>query len=305
MIHEPVLLKESVEHLIVNKSGFYFDGTIGFGGHSEKILEQLSNNSLLVGSDKDKEAFNYCKTKFSADERVKLYHGSYKYLDTFSKIESINGFDGIFADLGVSSFQLDEKEAGFTFRQDSVLDLRMNREEGEPAFYYLNTLDEKEIADLIFNYGEERRSRFIAKKIVESRNENSFKNSGQLKDLISTFVPSHQLSKTLSRVFQALRIFVNDELEDLEIFLDKAVKLLNPGGRIVILTYHSLEDRIVKDKFKYETLDCVCPPESPICNCDKEATLKLVNRKPITPSDEEVKINRRSRSAKLRAAEKL
>ena len=305
MIHEPVLLKESVEHLIVNKSGFYFDGTIGFGGHSEKILEQLSNNSLLVGSDKDKEAFNYCKTKFSADERVKLYHGSYKYLDTFSKIESINGFDGIFADLGVSSFQLDEKEAGFTFRQDSVLDLRMNREEGEPAFYYLNTLDEKEIADLIFNYGEERRSRFIAKKIVESRNENPFKNSGQLKDLISTFVPSHQLSKTLSRVFQALRIFVNDELEDLEIFLDKAVKLLNPGGRIVILTYHSLEDRIVKDKFKYETLDCVCPPESPICNCDKEATLKLVNRKPITPSDEEVKINRRSRSAKLRAAEKL
>lgn len=305
MIHEPVLLKESVEHLIVNESGFYFDGTIGFGGHSEKILEQLSHNSLLVGSDKDKEAFNYCKTKFSADERVKLYHGSYKYLDTFSKIESINGFDGIFADLGVSSFQLDEKEAGFTFRQDSVLDLRMNREEGEPAFYYLNTLDEKEIADLIFNYGEERRSRFIAKKIVESRNENPFKNSGQLKDLISTFVPSHQLSKTLSRVFQALRIFVNDELEDLEIFLDKAVKLLNPGGRIVILTYHSLEDRIVKDKFKYETLDCVCPPESPICNCDKEATLKLVNRKPITPSDEEVKINRRSRSAKLRAAEKL
>ena len=305
MIHEPVLLKESVEHLIVNKSGFYFDGTIGFGGHSEKILEQLSNNSLLVGSDKDKEAFNYCKTMFSADERVKLYHGSYKYLDNFSKIESINGFDGIFADLGVSSFQLDEKEAGFTFRQDSVLDLRMNREEGEPAFYYLNTLDEKEIADLIFNYGEERRSRFIAKKIVESRNENPIKNSGQLKDLISTFVPSHQLSKTLSRVFQALRIFVNDELEDLEIFLDKAVKLLNPGGRIVILTYHSLEDRIVKDKFKYETLDCVCPPESPICNCDKEATLKLVNRKPITPSDEEVKINRRSRSAKLRAAEKL
>jgi 16S rRNA (cytosine1402-N4)-methyltransferase len=305
MIHEPVLLKESIEYLVINKSGIYFDGTIGFGGHSEKILDQLNENALLLGSDKDKEAYNYCRTKFENDSRVKLFHGSYKYLDIFSKIEFIDGFDGIFADLGVSSYQLDDKDAGFTFRQDSVLDLRMNKDEGEPAFFYLNTLEEKEIADLIFNLGEERSSRKIARRIVEKRNEKEFKTSNDLKELIEEFVPSHKLSKTLSRVFQALRIYVNSELEDLEIFLDKAVKLLKPGGRIVILTYHSLEDRIVKDKFKYETLDCICPTESPICTCDKESTLKLITRKPVTPSAEEIQRNRRSRSAKLRAAEKL
>ncbi|MAT58397.1 MAG: SAM-dependent methyltransferase [Ignavibacteriae bacterium] len=305
MIHEPVLLKESIEYLVINKSGFYFDGTIGFGGHSEKILDQLNENALLLGSDKDKEAYNYCRTKFENDFRVKLFHGSYKYLDIFSKIEFIDGFDGIFADLGVSSYQLDDKDAGFTFRQDSVLDLRMNKDEGEPAYFYLNTLEEKEIADLIFNLGEERSSRKIARRIVEKRKEKEFKTSNDLKEVIAEFVPSHKLSKTLSRVFQALRIYVNNELEDLEIFLDKAVKLLKPGGRIVILTYHSLEDRIVKDKFKYETLDCICPPESPICTCDKESTLKLVTRKPVTPSAEEIQRNRRSRSAKLRAAEKL
>ncbi len=304
MIHEPVLLRESLEYLVINKSGIYFDGTIGFGGHSEKILEQLNETALLIGSDKDKEAYNYCKNKFSDDKRVKLYHGSYKHLDTFSKIEFIDGFDGIFADLGVSSYQLDDIDAGFTFRQDSILDLRMNKEEGKPAHFYLNTLDEKEIADLIYNLGEERSSRQIAKKIIEARKNAQITRSSELKELIASFVPGHHLSKTLSRVFQALRIYVNNELGDLEIFLDKAIKLLNPGGRIVILTYHSLEDRIVKEKFKYETLDCICPPESPICNCNKESTLKLVTRKPIVPSAEEIKGNRRSRSAKLRAAEK-
>ncbi len=180
----------------------------------------------------------------------------------------------------------------------------MNKEEGKPAHFYLNTLDEKEIADLIYNLGEERSSRQIAKKIIEARKNAQITRSSELKELIASFVPGHHLSKTLSRVFQALRIYVNNELGDLEIFLDKAIKLLNPGGRIVILTYHSLEDRIVKEKFKYETLDCICPPESPICNCNKESTLKLVTRKPIVPSAEEIKGNRRSRSAKLRAAEK-
>lgn len=303
--HVPVLLEESKKHLLTKKEGTYFDGTIGFGGHSEKFLEVLGKKSKLVGVDKDYNAFEFCREKFKKDKRVVLYHSSFTNIDKISKIEFIDFYDGIFADLGVSSFQLDDPESGFTFREDVALDLRMNKHEGVSASHVINSLSKRELADIFFNYGEEKNSRSIATEIVKARQIKRIERTGELKNIIEKVTNKKYLTKTLARVFQALRIYVNNELDDLKEFLDKAIDLLNTGGRIVILSYHSLEDRIVKEKFKYETLECVCPPGTPVCVCGKKKRLKILTPKPVKATETEIKINRRSRSAKLRAAEKL
>lgn len=303
--HVPVLLKESVDLLVVNKSGIFFDGTAGFGGHSQEILSRLDKKGKLVATDKDFDAFSFCKNHFKDDKRFSVYNTSFSNIDTISKVEFIENFDGIFVDLGVSSYQLDNVESGFTFREDAPLDLRMNKSEGIPASKVLNQFSQEEIADIIYNFGEEKKSRFIAKKIVEAREIKSFESTLQLKEIIEKIVPPNFLNKSLSRIFQALRIYVNNELDELKIFLDKSIDLLKDNGRIVVLTYHSLEDRIVKEKFKYESLKCVCPPGLPVCVCGKVQKLKLINTKALVPKDEEIKINRRSRSAKLRAAERV
>jgi len=304
-LHIPVLLKESIDLLITKKDGIYFEGTAGFGGHSEEILKNLNYRGKLIATDKDEIAFKHCKEKFQSDKRFTIYNTTFSNIDIISKIEFIEKFDGIFVDLGVSSFQLDNIESGFTFREDSPLDLRMNKNEGITAADVLNNLAEKEIAEILFKFGEEKKSRLIAKKIVEVRTKKKFETTFQLKEIVEKIVPPNYLLKSLSRVFQALRIYVNNELDELKLFLDKSINLLNKSGRIVILTYHSLEDRIVKEKFKYETLKCVCPPGTPVCVCGKEQRLKLVNSKPIVPSKEEIKKNKRARSAKLRVAERI
>jgi 16S rRNA (cytosine1402-N4)-methyltransferase len=301
----PVLLKESVDLLVVNKSGIYFDGTAGFGGHSKEILSRLDKKGKLVATDKDFDAFSFCKDHFKDDERFSVYNTNFSNIDTISKVEFIENFDGIFVDLGVSSYQLDNVESGFTFREDAPLDLRMNKSEGIPASKVLNQFSQEEIADIIYNFGEEKKSRFIAKKIVEAREIKNFETTHQLKEIIEKIVPPNFLNKSLSRIFQALRIYVNNELDELKVFLDKSIDLLKDNGRIVVLTYHSLEDRIVKEKFKYESLKCVCPPGLPVCVCGKVQKLKLINTKALVPKDEEIKNNRRSRSAKLRAAERV
>lgn len=303
--HVPVLLKESVDLLVVNKSGIYFDGTAGFGGHSKEILSRLDKKGKLVATDKDFDAFSFCKDHFKDDKRFSVYNTNFSNIDTISKVEFIENFDGIFVDLGVSSYQLDNVESGFTFREDAPLDLRMNKSEGIPASKVLNQFSQEEIADIIYNFGEEKKSRFIAKKIVEAREIKNFETTHQLKEIIEKIVPPNFLNKSLSRIFQALRIYVNNELDELKIFLDKSIDLLKDNGRIVVLTYHSLEDRIVKEKFKYESLKCVCPPGLPVCVCGKVQKLKLINTKALVPKDEEIKNNRRSRSAKLRAAERV
>ena len=302
--HLPVLLKESINFLITRKDGIYFDGTVGFGGHSESILKALDSNGKLITTDKDLNAFNYCKNKFIDDKRFSIYNTSFANIGTISKIEFIENFDGIFADLGVSSFQLDSVESGFTFREDAILDLRMKKDEGMPASAVLNKLSPEEIAEILFKYGEEKNSRRLAKKITEFRDKEPFTSTLQLRNIIEKNTPERFHGKTLSRVFQALRIYVNNELDELNTFLDKAVDLLKPGGRIVVLTYHSLEDRIVKEKFKYETLDCVCPAGTPVCICNKEQRLKIIT-KSLVPSEDEIKNNKRARSARLRAAERL
>ncbi len=305
MHHVPVMLDEVLDFLIVNSEGNYFDGTLGFGGHSSKILKRLGNNAKLIATDKDKEAFNFCREEFKNDKRITIYNTSFTKIRTIYLLENIDGFDGIFVDLGVSSYQFDNKESGFTYREEAILDLRMDKTIGEPAYKFLNTAKQEEIANVLFQFGEERKSRRIAKKIVLERATASIKTTTQLKELVEAVIYKKNLNKTLSRVFQALRIYVNNELDELKDFLNQSVKILKTGGRIVVLSYHSLEDRIVKEFFKHEALSCVCPPEIPVCVCDKESSLKILTRKPVLPSVDEIKSNPRARSAKLRVAEKI
>ncbi len=305
MIHQPVLLKESVDFLTTKIDGIYFDGTAGFGGHSTEILKKISSKGRLIATDKDQSAFENCKRLFSGDARYSIFNTSFTNIDTISKIEFIENFDGIFADLGVSSFQLDNIEAGFTFREDTSLDLRMNKQDGISASEFLNSADQDKIAKVLFEYGEEKNSRNIARKIVEARKNEKFESTFQLRKIIEDLTPQRFVTKSLSRVFQALRILVNNELDELRLFIDKSVNLLGVGGRIAFITFHSLEDRIVKEKFKYESLSCICPPGTPVCICGKKQTLKLVTHKPVIPTDNEINNNKRSRSAKLRVAEKV
>ena len=303
--HTPVLFNESLEYLITDKSGIYFDGTLGFGGHSEGILLNVNKDARLIATDVDTDAFNFSKEKFKDDNRIKIYNFNFSQINIISKIESLSGFSGIFADLGVSSFQLDNPDSGFTYRMDAKLDLRLDKTRKVSAEEVVNSFSEEEIADIIFNYGEEKNSRHIAKRICEKRKIKRIKSTLELSEIISEMTPFKYRIKTLSRAFQALRIYVNDELEVLKEFLTQSVDLLLTGGRIVVLTYHSLEDRIVKEAFKYEQLDCICPKDYPVCKCDKESRLKILTKKPVVPSDEEIIKNFRSRSAKLRAAERI
>ncbi len=305
IFHVPVLLKESIEYLVTKEDGCYFDGTVGFGGHSQEILNRLNIKGKLIATDKDQSAFEYCKNRFESDTRFSIYHTSFTNINSISKIEFIEEYDGIFADLGVSSYQLDNADSGFTFREDTLLDLRMNKNEGLSAADVLNGFSQDEIASILFEYGEEKNSKLIAKKIIEARQKEKILRTSQLRNIIEIVTPQRYLTKSLSRIFQALRIYVNNELEDLKVFLDKSIPLLKTGGRIVLLSYHSLEDRIVKEKFKYETLTCICPPGTPICICGKKQRLKLITHKPIVPSNEEIVLNKRSRSAKLRVAERV
>jgi 16S rRNA (cytosine1402-N4)-methyltransferase len=303
--HKPVMLSESLDLLVVKKNGIYFDGTLGFGGHSEGILKALDEDGRLIATDVDLEAFNYSKEKFKDDGRVSFYNTNFSQIDLVAKIEPVSGFDGIFADLGVSSFQLDNSESGFTYRAEAPLDLRMDKKIAVSAAEVVNTFSEEEIADIIYKFGEERNSRLIAKRICEKRNIKKITTTFDLSSIVESVTPKNFQKKSLSRVFQAFRIYVNDELGVLQSFLNKSIDLLNPEGRIVILTYHSLEDRIVKETFKYEALGCICPKDFPVCMCDKKKRLNILTKRPEIPSEEEIKENYRSRSAKLRGAEKV
>jgi len=304
-LHTPVLLKESVDYLVTKKDGVYFEGTLGFGGHTQEILNRLSKKGSVVSTDVDQSAFDYCKEKFKAENRVKLYKFNFSLIDVIAKIESLEFFDGILADLGVSSFQLDSTAAGFSYSSKSELDLRLNKSLRKTAADFINQESEENIADVIFKFGEEKNSRKIARQIIEVRKVKKIQTTDELKKIITSVTNPKYLTKTLSRVFQALRIYVNDELGILKTFLENSVPLLNVGGRLVVISYHSLEDRIVKEFFKYENLNCICPPNAPICTCGKIKRLNIITKKPIVPSESEVKSNVRSRSAKMRVAERV
>ena len=305
LAHSPVLLKDSIDYLVTNKDGIYFEGTLGFGGHTEEIYNRLSKKGTVVSTDVDLNAFNYCKKKFKDKDRIKLYNFNFSFVDVIAKIESLEFFDGILVDLGVSSFQLDNAAAGFSYSVDSALDLRLDKSLKRTAADFINDEPEDRIADIIYQYGEEKNSRKIAYQISLARSKRRIESTDELKKIISSVTNPKYLTKTLSRVFQALRIYVNDELGVLKSFLNNSLPVLRKGGRLVVISYHSLEDRIVKEFFKYENLSCVCPPDSPICNCGKIKSLDILTKKPIIPKESEILNNKRARSAKLRVAERL
>ncbi len=307
--HIPVLLEETIKSLALKADGIYVDGTLGGGGHSQAILERTSPAGRLVGIDQDDEALAAARERLVPfGDRVMFVKSNFCQMAQVLAELNIIQVDGILLDIGVSSHQLDKGERGFSYMVDEPLDMRMDQNNNGPtAADLLMTLGQEELADLIYQYGEERYSRRVAKQIVDFRAHTPIETTAQLVALVKRAMPkgkNREDQHPAKRTFQALRIAVNDELGVLQKALDDALALLKPGGRLSVITFHSLEDRIVKEQFRYWAKDCICPPELPICQCNKKRQVVLVTRKPITASPEELEANPRARSAKLRCVEK-
>lgn len=304
--HKSVLLNECIEALNIRQDGIYVDCTAGGGGHSSKILERLTSG-LLVDIDKDIEALNVCKQRLG-EKNVKYAHADFKDLDKVLTELQIDGVDGILADLGVSSYQIDNPERGFSYMAaDAPLDMKMDVSQVLSAKDVVNTYDEYKLFSIIRDYGEEKFAKQIARNIVLERKQRVIATCGQLVQIIDKSVPyaaRKNIGHPAKRTFQALRIEVNGELDGLDEFLRCAVTRLNSGGRIAVITFHSLEDRIVKHCFADLATDCVCPPYLPVCVCNHRTQGSLYNKKPILPGSDEITENSRSQSAKLRVFQK-
>lgn len=306
--HVTVLLDETVDAVVTNPSGRYVDCTLGGAGHSKRVLSKLDATGKLICFDQDELAILHAKDLFAKDERVTLVNRNFEALEETLKELELLPVNGILFDLGVSSPQLDEAERGFSYMQDAPLDMRMDPSSALTAREIVNKWTEENLAQLIWKYGEEKWSKRIAQFIVQARKERLLETTGDLVQVIKAAVPAavrRSGPHPAKRTFQAIRIAVNDELGVLDRVLDQALRSLDHGGRIAVITFHSLEDRIVKDRMKSWLGRCTCPPELPICCCKAVALAKVLTRKPILPSAEEVEQNPRSRSAKLRVAEKI
>ncbi len=304
--HITVLLTEAVEALISDASGFYVDCTFGRGGHSQKILDGLSKDGGLLAIDKDPAAIRFAQERFADDKRFSIEHGSFADLSTLLERRGLLGkVDGILLDLGVSSPQLDESERGFSFMQDGPLDMRMNTEAGESAASWLNRADEKDIAWVLKEYGEERFSKRIARAIVDARAQQPFETTAQLAAVVTDANPAWEKHKhPATRAFQAVRIYINDELTDLEHVLAQALESLKPGGRLVVISFHSLEDRMVKRFIRRCEKGDQLPAGLPVTDAQLNKRMRSIG-KALKPSAEEIALNVRSRSAVMRVAEKL
>lgn len=308
--HIPVLVDSVIEYLEPKSGGIYLDCTLGMGGHALAILEKSSPNGRLIGLDVDSEAIVEAKDKLAKyKSRIELFHESYTELDRVLDNLEIDKVDGVLFDFGVSSLQLDKPSRGFSFQYDGPLDMRMDTNSSLDAKQVVNTASRDELVKIFRDFGEERWSKRIANRIVNTREKKPITTTSQLAELVIDAVPTWSRYKQkihpATRIFQALRIYVNDELENLKVGLEKAVERLKSGGIICAISFHSLEDRIVKNKFKFFASKCICPPGLPICVCDHEPSLEILTRHPVPPEDEEIKMNPRARSAKLRAARKI
>ena len=301
--HQPVLYQEIIHALQPKNPGRYIDGTIGAGGHARGILEACAPEGCLLGFDLDSQALALARETLAPyGKRVILVQASYlSLLETMQHLEW-DVVDGIVIDLGVSSMQLDTPERGFSFNHDAPLDMRFNRDVGLTAAQWINTAPEAELTNVLFQYGEEPRARKIAKMIVQTR---PLTTTLQLAEIVKKAYPGHSRVHPATRTFQAIRIAVNDELSVLEQALPCAIQALRPGGRLAVISFQSLEDRIVKDFLRRESKDWINPPYEKIYEVERKATLEEITRKPITPSADEIELNPRARSAKLRVAEKL
>ncbi len=304
--HVSVLLNETVDAIDVTEGGRYADFTMGGGGHSSLILER---GGILYGFDRDIDAINVCKKRFEdKKERFVPIHSSFENVKSEMENLGINSLDGIIADLGVSSYQLDEAERGFSYMHDAPLDMRMDRREGLSAKEVVNSYSEEKLCEIITKYGEEKWAVRIAKFICEAREKKPIETTFELVDVIKAAVPQGARKDgphPAKRTFQAIRIEVNGELRILEKAVRDGVELLKCGGRMAVITFHSLEDRIVKETFNSLANACTCPKNFPVCVCGKKNSVKVLTRKPILPSAEEIEVNPRSRSAKLRVCEKI
>jgi 16S rRNA (cytosine1402-N4)-methyltransferase len=303
--HIPVLLKEAAFYLITNPEGTYVDGTIGGGGHAEYILKNYKNLKQYVAIDQDRQALQIAQKRLLKYRKISFNHANFSELDTVLAQLNLQTVDGILLDLGIASYQIERPERGFSYMQSCPLDMRMNQDNHLTAADILNNWPEQDLIRIFTEYGEEQKARPIARQIVRYRETEWFSMSDQLKKIINLVSTRQQIIKSYARIFQALRITVNDELRQLEIFLQKSVRLLKSGGRLVIIAYHSLEDRLVKNFLKMQTHPCTCPPEFPFCVCGKKPVLKIITKKPIRADWQEISVNVRARSALLRVGEKL
>ncbi|MGX6590653.1 16S rRNA (cytosine(1402)-N(4))-methyltransferase RsmH [Cetobacterium ceti] len=304
--HIPVLYYETLENLVVDKNGVYVDCTLGGGGHSEGILKSLDKKGTLISIDQDQQAIDFAKKRLEKyGNKWKVFKNNFENVDTVIYMAGYDKVDGILMDIGVSSTQLDDPERGFSYRYDTKLDMRMNRSNPISAYEVVNEYSEEDLARVIYTYGEERHSRKIARIICERRVEKPIETTGELVDIIKRAYPGRAEKHPAKKTFQAIRIEVNRELEVLETAITKAFNSLKKGGRLGIITFHSLEDRLVKNMFRDLCTGCKCPPELPICVCNEKPKGKLVTRKPIGPNAEELKFNNRAHSSKLRVIEKL
>lgn len=305
--HISVLLDECIQGLDIKPDGIYVDGTTGGAGHSSEIAKRLDlNKGKLFCFDKDPDAIKVATKRLEQYSNVQIIHEDFSDIKHSLNAIGIEKIDGLLLDLGVSSHQLDTAERGFSYLNDAPLDMRMSQE-GMTAEELINSIDEQELVKILFEYGEEKYSRSIAKSIVKYRQENRIVTTGQLVDIVRGSVPvkARKEKNPARKTFQALRIAVNLELDVLKKAISDGFNMLNSGGRLVIITFHSLEDRIVKQAFSSFINRCTCPPDFPVCICNREALARYVNKKPILPTDEEISNNKRSRSAKLRIVEKI
>lgn len=304
--HEPVLLKETIKGLNIKKDGIYVDGTLGGAGHSSEILKLLSSTGLLVGIDRDKEALEVAKERLKKFKNVKYVHGNHDEIEEILNKLGIEEVDGILLDLGVSSYQLDERERGFSYIGDTELDMRMDKTQELTAKEVINTYTEEKLANIIYEYGEERFSRQIAKNVCEYRKNKEIVKTGELVQIIERSIPSFAKKDghPAKRTFQAIRIEVNNEIKPLYETVQKCIRHLKIGGRLCIITFHSLEDRAVKNAYLDAKGKCTCPKDFPYCVCGVKSYGKIVNKKPIIATDMERNENSRSKSAKLRIFEK-
>lgn len=305
--HKSVLLSEAIEGLNIKENGIYVDGTLGGAGHSYEILKKLNKAGMLIGIDRDNEALVAAKKKLKDFQNVKYVHGNHDDILSILDGLQITKVDGILLDLGVSSYQLDEASRGFSYMQNGALDMRMNKEDEISAFDVVNKYDEKELERIFREYGEEKFSKRIANKICELRKTKNIETTFELADIIKSCIPVATLKQNkqpAKRVFQAIRIEVNHELEPLRKTIIDSVNSLNKGGRLAVITFHSLEDKIVKHTYEELEGRCTCPKSFPVCVCGYKSYGKIITKKPITSNEEELNENSRARSAKLRIFER-
>lgn len=304
--HQPVMVDEVLSWLSTNRNGVYLDLTVGGGGHARALLQRFSRYGKLLGMDQDDEALTACAENLRPwKNQVVLKHANFKYLADFLAEEKVEKVNGILLDLGVSSHQLNVGYRGFSFINEGPLDMRMDRRQKQGAYHVVNTYSESELRHVIWEYGEERRAGAIAKAIVRTRGRRKIDSTAALAAVVAKVVHRGHLNKSLARVFQSLRIEVNWELENLRLALQAGIDHLDPGGRMAVFSYHSLEDRLVKRFFRENEKRCTCPPEFPQCICGQKGILKILTRHPVTAGEAEVRKNPRARSAKLRVAERL